>query len=110
MKNKEILEFHAEFCKAFSHPHRLAILCLLKKGEMTVSEIAGKLGVSNAAASQHLTQMRIMRVLKARRDAQRIYYSIANRKLSRACGLMEDALSQLVEGVLPTREGKRQLG
>jgi DNA-binding transcriptional ArsR family regulator len=99
MKKKEILEFHAEFCKTFSHAKRLAILCLLKKGEMTVTDIARKLGVSNSVASQHLTQMRMMRILKARRDAQRIYYSIANKRLSKACGLMEDALSQLMEGV-----------
>ena len=96
---KEILEFHAEFCKTFSNPKRLEILGLLKFGEMTVSDITEKLGVSKANASQHLTVMRMMRILKTRRDGQKIYYGIANKKLSDACSLMQDALAQLMKGV-----------
>ena len=45
MKKKEV-EFHAEFCKTFSSPKRLEILCLLKEGELTVSDITNKLGLS----------------------------------------------------------------
>ena len=95
---KEVLEFHAEFCKTFSSSRRLEILCLLKKGEMTVSDITRELQVSKANISQHLTKMRLMRILKTRRDGQKIYYSIANEKLSQACGLMQDALAQLMQG------------
>lgn len=96
---KEILEFHAEFCKTFSNPKRLEILGLLKSGEMTVSDITEKLGVSKANASQHLTVMRMMRILKTRRDGTKIHYRIANKKLTLACSLMQDALAQLMKGV-----------
>ena len=96
---KEVLEFHAEFCKTFSNSKRLEILGLLKSGELTVSDITGKLGVSKANASQHLTVMRMMRILKTRRDGQNTYYRIANKKLVKACNLMQDALAQLMEGV-----------
>ncbi len=101
---KEILEFHAEFCKTFSNPKRLEILDLLKAGEITVGAITEKIGVSKANVSQHLTIMRMMRILKTRRDGTKIYYRIANEKLTQACSLMQDALAQLMEGVPVVRK------
>ncbi len=44
---KEILKLHADFCKIFSNPTRLEILCLLREGELTAGEITEKLGVSH---------------------------------------------------------------
>ncbi len=96
---KEVLEFHAEFCKTFSSPKRLEILCLLKDGEMTVSDIIKKLGVPKANVSQHLNVMRMMGILKGRRDGTNIHYSIANKKITQACTLMQNALAHLMEGV-----------
>lgn len=97
---KRIFEFHAEFCKTFSHPKRLEIFCLLKAGELTVSDITEKLGIPKANVSQHLTVMRMMRILKTRREGTMMHYSITNQKLSHACGLMQDVLRQLMEGSL----------
>lgn len=97
---KNIFDFHAEFCKAFSHPARLEILCLLKGGERSVSAITERLGMSKANVSQHLTVMRMARILKTRRDGANIYYSLANKKFVKACGLMQQALVQLMEGAL----------
>ncbi|MBP1734921.1 MAG: ArsR family transcriptional regulator [Deltaproteobacteria bacterium] len=95
---KKVVEFHAEFCKTFSSPKRLEILCLLKEGELTVSDITKKLGLSKASVSQHLTLMRMMGILKARRDGVNTYYMLANKRLAKACNLMQDALEQLMEG------------
>jgi ArsR family transcriptional regulator, virulence genes transcriptional regulator len=95
---KKILEFHAEFCKTFASPKRLEILCLLKEGEQTVSDITKKLGLSKANVSQHLSLMRMMGILKTRREGVSIYYMLANKKLAKACSLMQDALEQLMEG------------
>ncbi len=95
---KEVVEFHAEFCKIFSSPKRLEILCLLKEGELTVSAITKKLGLSKANVSQHLTLMRMMGILKARRDGVNTYYMLSNKRLAKACSLMQDALEQLIEG------------
>ena len=95
---KKTVEFHAEFCKTFSSPKRLEILCLLKEGELTVSDITKKLGLSKANVSQHLGLMRMMGILKARREGVSIYYMLANKRLAKACSLMQDALEQLMEG------------
>jgi ArsR family transcriptional regulator len=96
---KEMLEFHAEFCKTFSSPKRLEILCLLKEGEMTVTDITIKLRLPKANVSQHLALMRMMRILKTRRDGTNVYYRIANAKITQACSLMQVALAQLMKGV-----------
>ena len=95
---KKVVEFHAEFCKTFSSPKRLEILCLLKEGELTVSDITKKLGLSKANVSQHLNLMRMMGILKARRAGVNTYYMFANKRLAQACSLMQDALEQLMEG------------
>jgi len=98
MKQKRISEFQAAFCKTFSNPKRLEILCLLKDGELTVSDITKKLGTSKANASQHLTVMRMAKIMKTRREGANIYYMLANKKLVQACSLMQDALAGLMEG------------
>lgn len=96
---KEILEFHAEFCKTFSNSKRLEILDVLKEGEMTVDTIAERLEIPRTNVSQHLTLMRKMRILRTRRDGRNIYYRIANVKLIEACALMHEALGQLMSNV-----------
>lgn len=95
---KEVLDFHAEFCKTFSNSRRLEIIYLLKAGEQSAGEITRKLGIPKANTSQHLARMRRMKILETRRKGVNIYYRIANRKITQACSLMQDALEQLIEG------------
>jgi DNA-binding transcriptional ArsR family regulator len=101
---ENIFEFHAQFCKTFSNPKRLEILCLLRRGERSVGAITERLGISKANVSQHLSVMRMMRILKTRRAGRKTYYSIANQNFIRACGLMQDALAGLMAGSLISDE------
>lgn len=59
-----------------SHPTRLLILCHLHEGECSVTELMGHLGVSQTALSQHLAKLRNHELVRTRRDAQMIYYSL----------------------------------
>lgn len=95
---KEILEFHAEFCKTFSHPKRLEILDLLISEELTAGEIATKLSLTKTSVYQHLRLMRKVRILKIRREGANVYYMLINKKIARAYRLMQDVLGQLMEG------------
>jgi ArsR family transcriptional regulator len=92
---KEILKLHADFCKIFSNPTRLEILCLLREGELTVNEMTAKLGIPKTNTSQHLALMRMQRILTTRREGQNVYYGIANEKICQACSLMQEGLEQL---------------
>jgi ArsR family transcriptional regulator len=103
---KEILKLHADFCKVFSNPTRLEILCLLKSGELTVNELTAKIGIPKSNMSQHLALMRMERILTARREGQNVYYGIANEKICQACTLMQEGLEQLYGDASATKKRK----
>lgn len=63
--------------KAMGNPHRLTILCHLIHSERSVGELERIVGLSQSALSQHLARLRRDRLVKTRRCAQTIYYSLA---------------------------------
>ena len=62
--------------KAMSNQHRLMILCQLVVGEKCVSDLEEIVGLSQSALSQHLARLRRDNLVKTRRAAQTIYYSL----------------------------------
>lgn len=56
--------------------HRLKILCHLSRTEASVTELEVLTGLSQSALSQHLAKLRQERLVKTRRHAQTIYYSL----------------------------------
>lgn len=63
--------------KAMSNERRLMILCHLSKGERTVGELEELVQLSQSALSQHLARLRRDKLVRTRRNAQNIYYSLA---------------------------------
>jgi DNA-binding transcriptional ArsR family regulator len=57
-------------------PVRLEILRILAMGEISVTALAARIGMSQSAISQHLKKMRDRGVVMTRRSAQTIYYSL----------------------------------
>ena len=66
----------SRFLKAMSNKHRLLILCNLVGTEQSVGQLEKIVGLSQSALSQHLARLRKEEVVKTRRDAQTIYYSL----------------------------------
>jgi len=94
----KIFELHASLCQTLANPVRLRILKLLRDGEMTVNEIARRLGIPQANISQHLSVLRDRNVLTTRREGVSIYYRIAYPKIIKACDLVREVLfEQMVE-------------
>jgi DNA-binding transcriptional ArsR family regulator len=62
--------------KAMGNPHRLMILCQLVRGEKSVGELERIVGLSQSALSQHLARLRRDGLVKTRRSAQTIFYSL----------------------------------
>ena len=60
-----------------SNEHRLLILCQLVGGEKCVGELERLVGLSQSAMSQHLSRLRRDKLVKTRRQAQTIYYTLA---------------------------------
>jgi len=66
----------ATLLKSMANPHRLAILCVLGAGEMTVGAINERIPLSQSALSQHLAVLREEKLVQTRRESQAIYYSL----------------------------------
>jgi len=65
--------------KAMGNARRLMVLCkLVEHGEMTVSDLAREVGLSQSALSQHLARMRQEGLVAFRRESQTLWYRIAD--------------------------------
>jgi len=62
--------------KVMANEWRLLILCHLAQEEHNVSDLEDKLGLSQSALSQHLALLRSKKLVKTRRSAQSIIYSL----------------------------------
>jgi DNA-binding transcriptional ArsR family regulator len=62
--------------KAISNQTRLMIVCQLVEKEMSVGELLESIPLSQSAMSQHLSILRREKIVKTRREAQSIYYSL----------------------------------
>lgn len=72
------LEAASRMLRSMSNDRRLVILLLLRSKEMSVNDIAERIGLSQSALSQHLAILRVDGLVKTRRQAQSIFYSLAS--------------------------------
>lgn len=75
-KNWQRYEMQAQVIGALAHPIRVAIVELLKGGEVCVCEIAEQIGAERSNTSRHLSVMLKAGVLKTRKDGLQVYYSL----------------------------------
>ena len=69
----------AEVFKALADPTRLRLIRMLASNMETrlcVADLAGKLGISQPATSQHLRVLKSIGILDSNRQGFRVYYSI----------------------------------
>lgn len=76
--------------KALANENRLMILCQLIGSEMTVGELTARIGLSQSAMSQHLAVLRRDALVETRREAQTIYYTLADQRAARVIQLLYD--------------------
>ena len=69
------------FLKTLANENRLLILCVLLEGEKSVSELNAEIDLSPSALSQHLAWLRESSLVKTRREAQTIYYQLADKRV-----------------------------
>ena len=68
----------ATLLRLLGNERRLMVLCQLADGELSVSEIQSRVGLSQSALSQHLALLREEGVVATRRESQTIYYRIVD--------------------------------
>lgn len=67
--------------KAMSHPLRLKILCVLGDKWISVQDIVDQVGTSQSNISQHLAILRDKGILDFKKDANRVYYHIDDKRV-----------------------------
>ena len=92
LADKQLLQQNAKrasrLLKALSNEHRLMVLCQLADGEKSVSEIERLVGLSQSALSQHLARLRRDELVRTRRQAQAIFYSLNGDAAARVIGVL----------------------
>jgi DNA-binding transcriptional ArsR family regulator len=94
---REWADNQAAVCSIFSNPTRVLILWTLADSEKSVGDIASTVGVSLPNTSQHLRLMKRNGILTSRREAQTIYYRIAENEITDTCQLLINAHPELKE-------------
>ena len=84
----ELPHFTAEFFKALGHPLRIRVLDALRQGEVGVTDLSERLKVEQSTLSQQLAILRKGNIVVGRKEAQNVFYSVADRVIFR---LLEDA-------------------
>ena len=78
MQPKEEYIRLASLFKMFADGTRVQILHALEQNEMCVCDLASLLGVTKSAVSHQLKALRLANLVKFRREAQIVYYSLAD--------------------------------
>jgi len=71
--------FKAELFQALAHPTRIAIVEILREGELSAGALIERLGIEQANASQHLTILRAKHILVNRKAGNQVFYSVRDR-------------------------------
>ncbi len=74
-------EKKADLLLVMANAHRLRMLQTLAEREVAVNNLVDIIGISQSALSQHLAKLRSKDLVKTRRDAQTIYYSVKSEKV-----------------------------
>lgn len=80
----------AALLKAMGNARRLRILCRLGAGECSVGELSVQVGLGQSALSQHLAKLRAAGLVGCRRQAQTIFYSLADAGLERLIAVLAE--------------------
>lgn len=81
----------AGLLKAIGNEHRLLILChLIAAEELPVGALVAALPLSQSALSQHLAKLREEGLVDYRREAQTLFYRVADPRAARLITLLRD--------------------
>jgi len=90
IEKQEHIEMAARALKSIAHPLRLKVLCVLGDQEACVQEIVDAVGTSQSNISQHLAILREKGVLVTRKDANRVFYRVGDKRTLQLVAMMRE--------------------
>jgi DNA-binding transcriptional ArsR family regulator len=80
--------YKASVFQALGHPTRIAIVEMLRQGELSAGVIQERLGIEQANVSQHLAILRSRQIVANRKDGNQVFYSLRNPVLVEVLDIM----------------------
>ncbi|MBW8269728.1 ArsR/SmtB family transcription factor [Caldovatus aquaticus] len=81
----------ARLLRLLGNENRLLVLChLAAEGEMSVGALAETLHLSQPALSQHLARLREDGLVATRKEAQAVFYRLADPRVARLLALLRE--------------------
>ncbi len=68
---------------AMANPRRLLILCNLLEQELNVGQLSERIALGQSPLSQHLSRLRALGLVAARRDGKQVKYRLASDEVRR---------------------------
>ena len=84
----QLRAYKASVFQALAHPTRIAILEVLRDGELSAGAIQEKLTIEQANLSQHLAILRSRQLVSNRKEGNQVFYSIKNPVLAEVLDIM----------------------
>ncbi len=94
MKNLAVIH-GAKLLKALGNAKRLEIVYYLADRELKVGELEKLVGLSQSALSQHLAVLRAEKIVKTRREAQNIFYSLGSENAMKVMDLLNNLYNRV---------------
>lgn len=102
-------QFKSEIFQGLANPTRIAIVELLRDGEMSAGKMIEKLGIEQANASQHLSVLRARQIVVSRKVGNQVFYSIRDHALIEVLDILRRYFySQLSSTVSMLKAAARQ--
>ncbi|HEY3835440.1 MAG TPA: metalloregulator ArsR/SmtB family transcription factor [Bryobacteraceae bacterium] len=80
--------YKASVFQALGHPTRIAIVEILRDGELSAGVIQEQLGIEQANVSQHLAVLRSRQIVSTRKEGNQVFYSLRNPVLVEVLDIM----------------------
>ena len=93
------LGLKAKLFRGLGDTTRLSILECLRQGEKTTSQIVAETGQSQSNISNHLSCLLDCGLVKNRRQGKNIFYSLADKKVSKLLEESDAILSDIANGI-----------
>jgi DNA-binding transcriptional ArsR family regulator len=80
--------YKASIFQALAHPTRIAIVEMLRNGELSAGVIQERLSLEQANLSQHLAVLRSRQIVSNRKEGNQVFYSLRNPVLIEVLDIM----------------------
>jgi DNA-binding transcriptional ArsR family regulator len=101
---EKLRQLKAEIFQGLAHPTRIAIVELLREGEISAGKMIEMLELEQANASQHLAVLRAKHIVLSRKAGTQVFYSLRDPILIDVLDMLKAYLSTHISETLSQLE------